>query len=79
MSIHESQSRFFENIIGRSRGFIHNLLPKLKELFPEQMDMDDIRLVDEQEPSYTSPTSTTLVRVPCALLLAPRTVLWSST
>ncbi len=37
MSIHESQSRFFENIIGRSRGFIHNLLPKLQELFPGQM------------------------------------------
>ena len=38
MSIHESQSRFFENIIGRSRGFIHNLLPKMKELFPEQLE-----------------------------------------
>ena len=38
MSIHESQSRFFENIIGRSRGFIRNLLPKMKELFPEQME-----------------------------------------
>ena len=38
MSIHESQSRFFENIIGRSRGFIHILLPKLRELFPEQME-----------------------------------------
>ena len=33
MSIHESQSRFFENNIGRSRGFIHNLLPKLKDLW----------------------------------------------
>ncbi len=37
MSIHESQSRFFENIIGRSRGFIRNLLPELRRLFPEQM------------------------------------------
>jgi len=37
MGIHECQSRFFENIIGRSRGFIHNLLPELQTLFPEQM------------------------------------------
>ena len=37
MSIHESQSRFFENILGRSRGFIHNLLPELQRLFPAQM------------------------------------------
>ena len=36
MGIHESQSRFFENIIGRSRPFVKNVLPKLKELFPEQ-------------------------------------------
>ncbi len=38
MSIHESQSRFFENILGRSRGFIHNLLPELRRLFPEQTE-----------------------------------------
>ncbi len=37
MSIHESQSRFFENIIGRSRGFIRNLLPEMQKLFPDQM------------------------------------------
>ena len=35
-SIHESISRFFENIIGRSKGFCSFILPKLKELFPEQ-------------------------------------------
>ena len=38
MSIHECQSRFFENIIGRSRGFVRNLLPELRRLFPEQME-----------------------------------------
>ena len=38
MSIHESQSRFFENILGRSRGFIHNLLPELQRLFPQHME-----------------------------------------
>lgn len=36
-SIHESISRFFENVIGRSRGFTAFVLPKMKELFPEQM------------------------------------------
>jgi len=38
MGIHESQSRLFENIIGRSRGYVKNLLPVLQEIFPEQME-----------------------------------------
>ena len=37
MGIHESQSRFFENILGRSRPFVSRLLPKLTELFPDQL------------------------------------------
>ena len=37
MSIHESQSRFYENLIGRSRAFCEVLLPELKALFPAQM------------------------------------------
>ena len=36
-SIHESISRFFENIVGRSRGFCSFILPKLQELFPNQL------------------------------------------
>ena len=36
MSIHECQSRFFENIIGRSEAFCELVFPKIKELFPEQ-------------------------------------------
>ena len=36
MAMHESQSRFFENLIGRSEGFCTFILPKLKELFPTQ-------------------------------------------
>ncbi len=36
MGIHESQSRFFENIIGRSEAFTGAILPKFKEIFPEQ-------------------------------------------
>ncbi len=35
-SVHESISRFFENIIGRSRGFCDYIFPKMCELFPEQ-------------------------------------------
>ena len=35
LGIMESQTRFYENIVGRSRGFIEFLYPKLKELFPE--------------------------------------------
>ena len=37
MGIHESQSRFYENLIGRSRAFSHFIFPKVQELFPEQM------------------------------------------
>ena len=38
MSIHESQSRFYENLIGRSRPFVELVFPKLKELFPQQLE-----------------------------------------
>ncbi len=37
MGIHESQSRFFENIIGRSEAFIDYVFPEIKKLFPEQL------------------------------------------
>ena len=36
MAVHESQSRFYENLIGRSRPFCEALLPLLREEFPEQ-------------------------------------------
>ena len=36
MSIHESQSRFYENIIGRSLAFCRLVFPKIAGLFPEQ-------------------------------------------
>ena len=35
MGIHESQSRFYENYIGRSREFIGCIFPKLCEIFPQ--------------------------------------------
>lgn len=37
MGLHESQSRFYENIIGRSLPFCTALLPIMQELFPAQM------------------------------------------
>ncbi len=36
MGIHESQSRFYENLLGRSRTFTDFLLPKVKELFGDE-------------------------------------------
>lgn len=37
MGIHESQSRFYENLIGRSLPFCKALLPVAQELFPTQL------------------------------------------
>lgn len=37
MGIHESQSRFYENMIGRSRAFWETHLDKLKEVFPTEL------------------------------------------
>lgn len=55
MGIHESQSRFYENIIGRSPAYVHAVFPKLKELFPEQLaDVDEnmfYRAINKAEPS----------------------------
>ena len=55
MAIHESQSRFFENIIGRSEAFTAAILPKLQELFPEQLGGISPRrfyeMINKAEPS----------------------------
>ncbi len=37
LAVHESQSRLWENIVGRSKGFWSWALPKLQEFFPEQV------------------------------------------
>jgi len=45
MGIHESQSRMYENTLGRSRAFWSKHLPKLRSLFPGQLrgvTLDDI-------------------------------------
>jgi len=55
MGIHESQSRFYENIIGRSRAFVHCIFPKLKEFFPDQLlNVDEeafFRAINKAQPS----------------------------
>jgi carboxypeptidase Taq len=56
MSIHESQSRFWENIVGRSYGFWKHFYPQLVKLFPESLG--DVRLeefhraINEVTPSF---------------------------
>jgi carboxypeptidase Taq len=39
MGIHESQSRFWENVIGRSKPFWEQYFGKLQEKFPGQLDV----------------------------------------
>ncbi|HNW04250.1 MAG TPA: carboxypeptidase M32 [Oscillospiraceae bacterium] len=55
MGIHESQSRFFENIIGRSEPFINAVFPKIQELFPENFATVTPRqfyeMINRSEPS----------------------------
>ncbi len=55
MGIHESQSRFCENILARSRAFIRFLFPKLREFFPGQFDRftweDVYKAVNRVQPS----------------------------
>lgn len=55
MGMHESQSRFFENIIGRNRAFWVPVYGKLQELFPEQLgdiDLDTfIDAINKVQPS----------------------------
>ena len=55
MGIHESQSRFYENLIGRSEAFVHAIFPKVKEFFPEQLaEVDETmfyRAINKAEPS----------------------------
>lgn len=55
MGVHESQSRFYENLIGRSKPFIELIFPKMKEFFPEQLQCvtaeQMYRAVNKVEPS----------------------------
>jgi carboxypeptidase Taq len=53
--VHESQSRMWENIVGRSKGFWSHYYPKLQEVFPEKLNgvsLDTFyRAINKVEPS----------------------------
>ena len=55
LGIHESQSRLWENLVGRSRGFWTFYFPRLKGVFPEQLDGVDLetfyKAANKVEPS----------------------------
>jgi carboxypeptidase Taq len=55
LGIHESQSRTWENVIGKSRSFWEHNLPELKRLFPDQLGAVSVdqfyRAVNKVEPS----------------------------
>lgn len=42
LGVHESQSRLWENLVGRSRPFWQYFYPKLQQLFPEQLGGVDL-------------------------------------
>jgi len=55
LGVHESQSRTWENIVGRSKAFWSHFLPKLQETFPQlkAYDLDTFyRMINKVEPSY---------------------------
>jgi len=55
LGIHESQSRLWENLVGRSREFWSHRFPRLQAIFPEQLEGVDhesfYRAVNRVEPS----------------------------
>jgi carboxypeptidase Taq len=55
MGIHESQSRFYENLLGRSYDFVTCLFPKMQECFPGKFDnytaMDVYKAINLVTPS----------------------------
>ena len=55
LGVHESQSRFWENIVGRSLPFWKKYLPELKAAFPvlDGVDVDTFyRAINKVEPSF---------------------------
>ncbi|RMG84369.1 MAG: carboxypeptidase M32 [Chloroflexi bacterium] len=56
LGVHESQSRLWENIVGRSKGFWKWALPQLRKAFPGQFDDVDLetfyRAINKVEPSF---------------------------
>lgn len=55
LGVHESQSRLWENIVGRSKGFWHWALPQLKSTFPQLSDVsvdEFYKAINKVEPSF---------------------------
>jgi len=56
LGVHESQSRMWENVVGRSRGFWQHFYPQLQSTFPDQfghVDLDRFYgAINRVEPSY---------------------------
>jgi carboxypeptidase Taq len=56
LSIHESQSRLWENNVGRSRAFCSHILPQLQRYFPDQLRSVDaeqlFRGINRVAPSF---------------------------
>ena len=56
LGIHESQSRLWENIVGRSRGFWKHYFPILQTYFPSQLGKANLetfyRAINRVEPSF---------------------------
>jgi carboxypeptidase Taq len=54
--VHESQSRLWENLVGRSRPFQHYLFPRLQETFPQQLggitEEGFYRAINKVQPSF---------------------------
>ena len=67
MALHESQSRFYENIVGRSYQFWQKHFPKLKEIFSEQLN--DVSLEDFYH--YVNKAECSLIRTEADELTYP--------
>jgi len=56
LAIHESQSRMWENLVGRSLPFWEHFYPKLKKTFPSQLDGVSLKTfykaINKVEPSF---------------------------
>ncbi len=56
LGVHESQSRLWENVVGRSRGFWKHYYPLLQDVFPESLadvDMETFyRAINTSKPSF---------------------------
>ena len=56
LGTHESQSRLWENVIGRSRGFWKYFFPRLRQVFPRQLADQNIdsfyRAINQVKPSF---------------------------